>query len=78
MHRLNLKRCPWKLRRLRLYGCIDAQIGESTPDDTAREPQVLRTDPIGQHFANTRDMLLLVVRGGETQGADSLLLAPLL
>lgn len=40
-HRLDLKRCPWKLGCLRLYGCIDAQVGESTPDDTARKPQVL-------------------------------------
>lgn len=45
-HRLNLKRSPRKLRRLRLHSCIDAQISESAPDDTAREPQVLRF-PIG-------------------------------
>jgi hypothetical protein len=44
-HRLNLKRCPWKLRRLRLHGCINPQIGESASDDTTGKPQILRFHP---------------------------------
>lgn len=76
-HRLNLKRCPWKLRRLRLHRRINPQIGESTSDDTAREPQILinHTGQLSASIHNTYNTVSGQCEWGEVLTACAIVTA---